>query len=101
MVNSFVAQIMIDVSLVLLILGAILEAVVDIREMNPPQFLPPMLGNLPSSDPATALGIPGIGLFVLGLGLETLTWALPGGRFVVGLVAIVAFLMGGGYVFGD
>lgn len=101
MVESAVAGILMNVSIGLLILGSVIEAVVDIREMDPPEFLPAPLSGFRASHPATVVGVPGLLLLVVGVLFEWLTFALPGGRFVVGLIATFAFLTSSGYFIGD
>jgi hypothetical protein len=101
MVESGVAQILMDASIVILILGSVIEAVVDIRDADPPEFLPAPLSSFRASHPATLVGVPGLLLLVVGILLESLTFALPGGRFVVGLIAVIAFLTSAGYLIGD
>lgn len=96
-------KILMSLGIVLLILGSIVEVAIDIGDMNAPRFLPAPLSGLPSSHPATALGVAGIGALVVGLVVEmgALGNPLPGGRLIVGIVAVVAFMFAGGYVFGE
>jgi hypothetical protein len=100
MVESFVGRVVIDLSLVFLVVASIVEVAADVRDRPMPQFLSGGLANLPSSHPATVLGLLGVLGVVLGVAYEFLFHGLPGGRFVVGLVAIVAFLFAGGYLIG-
>lgn len=87
--------------IVLLILGSIVEVAMDIRDGDGPAFLPSPLAELPSSQPATALGVAGVALLVIGVLLRVISHPLPGGHLVIGLIAIVAFLLSGGYIFAD
>lgn len=84
---------------VLLILASILELIVDVRGMDLPEFLPDALADLPPSDPVTALGLGGVLLVLLGtlLNLDP----LPGGRLLVAVISLLAFLLAGGFVFGS
>lgn len=100
MVESLVGRVIIDAALLALVLASIIEVVADVRDKPMPQFLSGALGGLPSSDPATVLGLFGILGYLLGVAYEYLFFGLPGGRFVVGIVAIVAFLFAGGYLIG-
>jgi acid phosphatase family membrane protein YuiD len=98
MVESFAARVIIDLSLVFLVVASVIEVAADVRDTPMPQFLSGTLGSLPSSHPATVLGLLGVLGVVLGVVYEVLFFGLPGGRFVVGAVAIVAFLFAGGYL---
>lgn len=93
-------KILMSVGIVLLIVGAVLEVAADVRGAEGPRFLPAPLADLPSTHPATAFGVAGVAALVLGFLVEMalVSGQLPGGRFVVGLIAVVAFLFAGGYV---
>jgi hypothetical protein len=99
-VESLVGRVLIDLSLVSLVIASITEVAADVREKPMPRFLSGRLAALPPSHPATALGLVGIVGVVLGVLYEFLFHSLPGGRLVVGLVAITAFLFAGGFVIG-
>lgn len=101
MVESAVARVLLDASIVTLILASIVEVIVDVRGMDTPQFLPAVLSGLSPSEPATALGVGGIAMLVLGMIVEMISAPLPGGRFLIGLIAIIAFLLTGGFLFGE
>jgi hypothetical protein len=101
MVESLVGRVIIDASLFALVVASIIEVAADVREKPMPTFLSGALGALPSSDPATVLGLFGILGYLLGVVYEVLFFGLPGGRFVVGLVGVVAFLFAGGYLLGE
>ena len=100
MVESLVGRVLIDLSLVSLVLASIVEVAADVRDEPMPRFLSGTLASLPSTHPGTVLGLAGIVGVLLGVVYEFLLYGLPGGRFVVGAVAIVAFLFAGGYVIG-
>lgn len=95
-------KILMSLGIVLLILGSITEVAIDVGDMNAPEFLPAPLSELPSSHPATALAVGGIAALVVGLVVEmgAMGNPLPGGRIIVAVVAVVAFLFAGGYVIG-
>lgn len=98
-VESTVARVLLDAAIVSLILASIVEVVVDVRGMNPPTFLPSSLAKLSPSEPATAFGVGGIAMLVLGIVIEMgLFGPLPGGRFLVGTIAVLAFLLTGGFL---
>jgi len=99
MVENAIAGWLMNISLVLLILGSIVEVAVDIGDMDTPEFLPAPLSGLPPSHPATALATVGIVVLLAGIGLEMSAHPLPGGRVVVGVIAVIAFLFAGGFVF--
>lgn len=99
MVESTVARLLLDGSIVLLVLASIVEVIVDVRGTETSSFLPAPLSGFPSSDPATALATAGFVGLVLGV-LLTLN-PLPGGRLIVGFVSLLAFLFAGGYVISD
>jgi len=101
MVESLIGRILIDLSLVLLVVASVVEVAADVRDGPMPRFLSGWLASLPPSDPATVLGLLGILGVLLGVVYEFLFFSLPGGRLVIGLVAIVAFLFAGGFVIGD
>ena len=90
---------LVTVGAVLLILASILELVADVGGMDLPEFLPAALSDLPPSDPVTALGLGGVLLVALGtlLNLDP----LPGGRLLVAVVSLLAFLLAGGFLFGS
>ena len=96
-------KLLMTIGIVLLILASVVETAADVREMDMPRFLPDPLADLPSNHPATALGVAGVAALVLGLALEMaiISGLLPGGRLIVGGVAVVAFLLSGGYIFAD
>ena len=98
MVESLVGRVVLDLSLVSLVVASIIEVAADVRGKPMPRFLSGTLGNLPSSHPATVLGLLGILGVLLGVAYEFLLYGLPGGRFIVGIIAIVAFLFAGGYL---
>lgn len=93
-------KILMSLGIVLLIVGSVFEVAADIRDSPGPKFLPAPLADLPSTHPATAFGVAGIAALVGGLVLEMaiISGQLPGGRVVVGFIAVVAFLFSGGYV---
>jgi hypothetical protein len=96
-------KVLMTVGIVLLILASLVETAADISGRDLPRFLPAPLADFPSTHPATLLGVAGVAALVVGLVLE-LAWVsglLPGGRVVVGLIAVFAFLLSGGYVFAD
>ena len=97
---SFAARIFLDAAIVVLILASIVEVVVDVRGIQTPQFLPRALAEQPPSEPATALGALGVGLLAFGTIVEMglFTGALPGGRVLIGSIAVLAFLFAGGFV---
>lgn len=99
MVESIIARVILDLSIVLLILGSIVELVVDLRGMETSEFLPEPLSEYPPSHPAMALATAGVVGLLLGTLLELNP--LPGGRIVVGTIGIVAFLFAGGFVLED
>ncbi|RXK47296.1 hypothetical protein [Halorientalis pallida] len=102
MVESFFARVLLDLAIVSLILASIVEVIVDVRGMDTPEFLPSTLAGLSPSEPATALGVGGIALLVLGIVIEMgLFGPLPGGRFLVGTIAVLAFLLTGGFLIGE
>jgi hypothetical protein len=96
---GFVARLVLDLSIILLILASIVEVVVDYRGLNIDVSLPDRLATMPSSEPATALAAGGVVLLVLGV-LLTLS-PLPGGRLVTGIIALIAFLFMGGFVISE
>jgi len=98
MVESIVARIMLDLSIVLLIAASVTEVVVDVRGGPDVPALPPRLRELPSSDPGTALAAAGVCLLALGTLIELVVNVLPGGRLIVAFVGLVAFLFTGGFV---
>jgi hypothetical protein len=98
MVESLIGRVVLDLSLLALVVASIVEVAADVRDKPMPRFLSGALGALPPSDPATVLGLLGIGGFLLGVAYEFLLYGLPGGRFIVGIIAIVAFLFAGGYL---
>jgi hypothetical protein len=98
MVESLAGRVILDLSLVSLVVASITEVAADVRGKPMPQFLSGTLGDLPSSHPATVLGLLGVLGVVLGVLYEFLLYGLPGGRFIVGIIAIVAFLFAGGYL---
>ncbi|WP_157525965.1 hypothetical protein [Halorientalis sp. IM1011] len=101
MVNNIIARVLLDVAIVALILASLVEVIVDVRGMDTPEFLPSVLAGLSPSEPATALGVGGIALLVLGIVVEmALVGPLPGGRFLVGTIAILGFLLTGGFLIG-
>jgi hypothetical protein len=101
MVESLVGRVIIDAALLALVVASIVEVAADVRDRPMPRFLSGALAGLPSSDPATVLGLFGVLGVVLGVAYEFLFFGLPGGRFVVGLVGVVAFLFAGGYLIGE
>ncbi|MFB6084805.1 MAG: hypothetical protein ABEJ94_11240 [Halorientalis sp.] len=101
MVKSTIARVLLDAAIVSLILASIVEVIVDVREIDTPEFLPSVLAELSPSEPATALGVGGIVVLVLGIAVEmVLVGPLPGGRFLVGAIAILGFLFTGGFLIG-
>jgi hypothetical protein len=98
-VSSLPVRILLDLALLAIVLGTIAEAVFDVRDSEPPRFLSGTLADLPSYDPATALAIPGIVVWALLTFYEIGFHAVPGGRLILGVLAIVAFLLTGGYIF--
>lgn len=101
MVESAIARVLLDAAIVSLILASIVEVIIDVRGIQTPKFLPAALAGLSPSEPATALGVGGIVLLVLGLVIEMISGPLPGGRFLIGTIAILAFLLTGGFIIGD
>jgi hypothetical protein len=102
MVESTVARVLLDAAIVSLILASIVEVIVDVRDMDTPTFLPAPLARLSPSEPATAFGVGGIAMLVLGIVIEMgLFGPLPGGRFLVGTIAVLAFLLTGGFLIGE
>jgi len=100
MVESLIGRILIDVALLALVVASVVEVAADVRDGPMPRFFSGALAGFPTSDPATVLGLFGIGGFLLGVVYEFLFFSLPGGRLVIGLVAIVAFLFAGGFIIG-
>lgn len=89
------------VGIVLLIVGSLVEVGLDVSGRASPTFLPEPLSGLPPTDAATALGVGGMALLVMGLVLTMLSNPLPGGRLIVGVIAVIAFLFAGGFVVGE
>jgi hypothetical protein len=100
MVESLIGRVLIDAALLALVLASIVEVAADVRDGPMPRFLSGTLAGFPTSDPATVLGLFGLGGFMLGILYEFLFHSLPGGRLVVGLVAVTAFLFAGGFIIG-
>jgi len=98
MVESFLARVILDVSILSLIVASIVEVYADVRQSAMPEFLPAPLSSLPPSHPATALATAGVAGLSLGI-LLTLD-PLPGGRLFVGTIAVIAFLFSGGFIVG-
>lgn len=95
--GNFLARLILDLAILLLIVASVLEVYVDVSGRQMPEFLPVPLANLPPSQPATALATLG----VLGLALGSLVASpLPGGRVFVGVIAVIAFLFAGGFLVG-
>lgn len=102
MVRSAIARVLLDAAIVALILASIVEVIIDVRGIDTPEFLPSTLAGLSPSEPATALGVGGIAVLVLGIVVEmALVGPLPGGRFLVGTIAVLAFLLTGGFLIGE
>lgn len=95
---SFVARMILDLSILVLIVASIVEVYADVRDSRMPEFLPAPLSGLPPCDPATALATGGVLGLVVG-SLLTLN-PLPGGRLFVGTIAVIAFLFAGGFIVG-
>ena len=100
MVESLIGRVLIDAALLALVLASIVEVAADVRDGPMPRFLSGSLASLPTSDPATVLGLVGLVGFLLGMVYEFLFFSLPGGRLIIGLVAIIAFLFAGGFIIG-
>ncbi|MFD1587931.1 hypothetical protein ACFR9U_13160 [Halorientalis brevis] len=91
-------KVLMTAGIVLLIAASLVEVAADVRGSGMPEFLPAPLSGLPSSHPATALGVAGFGALVIGFLLQIISNPLPGGRVIVGSIAVLAFLLSGGYV---
>jgi len=98
MVESFAVRIMLDLSIVMVIFGSLVEVASDVRSSPMPEFLPWPLSALPPCHPATALALGGTVGMLLGV---ILAGPLPGGRVFVGVIALIAFLFAGGFIVGD
>ncbi|WP_299269762.1 hypothetical protein [Halorientalis sp.] len=99
MVESMVARVLLDAAIVALILASVVEVIVDVRGMDTPTFLPGRLAELSPSEPATALGVGGTAMLIFGIIIEMgLFGPLPGGRFLVGTIAVLGFLLTGGFL---
>lgn len=85
----------------LLIVGSLVEVVLDVGDRASPTFLPAPLSGLPPTDVATALGGGGFAILLLGVAGRMATGPLPGGHLLIGLIATVAFLFAGGFVVGE
>ena len=94
-------KVLMTAGIVLLIVASLVEVAADVRGSGMPEFLPAPLSGLPSSHPATALGVAGVAAMVIGFVLEIVSNPLPGGRVIVGSIAVLAFLLSGGYVAGE
>jgi hypothetical protein len=99
MVESAAIRLLLDGSIALVIVASIVEVYADVSSGPVPEFLPAPLSGLPPCDPATALATAGGGGLVLGVAL-TLN-PLPGGRLLVGVIAVIAFLFSGGFIVGS
>jgi hypothetical protein len=99
MVDSFMARVVLDLSILSLIVASIVEVYADVREKAMPEFLPSPLSNLPPCHPATALATAGV--VGLALGIVMTLNPLPGGRLFVGVIAVIAFLFSGGFIVGE
>lgn len=99
---ELVSRVLLDTGIVSLILASIVQVYADVSGKPMPAFLPPALARLRTAEPATALALAGLSLFVLGFLVEmVLTGLAPGGRIVVGLIAVISFLFAGGFVLSE